>query len=323
MADGEPHCLSRDLLTASARRARRCGTRAVALPADRLARPVEAPRRARPGGFNEATDGPIPARRVQLHQGPGPYDGSVAGYHPAVEEYLETILELEESGIPPMRARIVERLKVSAPAVSETVRRLEREGYVELTPSRQIALTSKGRRYATSILRRHRLAERLLTDVLKVPWSEVHEEAGRLEHAISPSLEAHLVRLLGDPATCPHGNPIPGSANAADPGPLVAVAALGEGARGVVRRIDEELEARFERMQALEEAGLIPGCEVTVLAVEPGGLLLSTSKGTMRMPDEVVAKVFVAASGRPAASDSAASLDAALHADPAGSGAPA
>jgi DtxR family Mn-dependent transcriptional regulator len=217
----------------------------------------------------------------------------VADYHPAVEEYLETILELEESGIPPMRARIVERLKVSAPAVSETVRRLEREGYVTLTPSRQIALTTKGRHYATSILRRHRLAERLLTDVLQVPWSEVHEEAGRLEHAISPSLEAHLIRLLGDPATCPHGNPIPGSANAADPGPLEPVIDLLAGGRGIVRRIDEELEARFERMQALEEAGLIPGSEVTLVSADATEVQLSTPKGPSTLPRDVVDKVFV------------------------------
>jgi DtxR family Mn-dependent transcriptional regulator len=217
----------------------------------------------------------------------------VADYHPAVEEYLETILELEESGIPPMRARIVERLKVSAPAVSETVRRLEREGYVTLTPSRQIALTTKGRHYATSILRRHRLAERLLTDVIKIPWSEVHEEAGRLEHAISPSLEAHLVRLLGDPGTCPHGNPIPGSANAVDPGPLEPVIDLSAGDRGIVRRIDEELEARFERMQALEAAGLIPGSEFTIVSADASEFQISTAEGTLGLPRDMLAKVFV------------------------------
>src|SRR5881409_1808334 len=110
---------------------------------------------------------------------------SPSGHHPAVEEYLETILELEESGIRPMRARIVERLGVSAPAVSETVRRLEREGYLTLDETRAIRLTAEGRNYATTIMRRHRLAERLLTDVMKIPWSQVHEEAGRLEHAIS------------------------------------------------------------------------------------------------------------------------------------------
>src|SRR5688500_18789484 len=120
-------------------------------------------------------------------------------FHPATEEYLETIFELEEAGIPPMRARIVERLGVSAPAVSETVARLEREGYLVLGADRQMRLTETGRAYATSMVRRHRLAERLLVDVLKVPWHQVHEEACRLEHAISENLEQHLVTLFGDP----------------------------------------------------------------------------------------------------------------------------
>src|SRR5512135_3552162 len=102
--------------------------------------------------------------------------GPTTGYHPAVEEYLETILELEESGIPPMRARIVERLGVSAPAVSETVKRLEREGYLVLDEGRVMRLTERGRHYGMAIMRRHRLAERLLVEVLKVPWHQVHEE---------------------------------------------------------------------------------------------------------------------------------------------------
>jgi DtxR family Mn-dependent transcriptional regulator len=130
----------------------------------------------------------------------------VGDFHPATEEYLETIWELEESGITPMRARIVERLGVSAPAVSETVARLEREGYLTLDKDRRMNLTETGRSYARSMVRRHRLAERLLVDVLHVPWHQVHEEACRLEHAISESLEQHLVKLLGDPGCCPHGN---------------------------------------------------------------------------------------------------------------------
>src|SRR5206468_10949251 len=134
------------------------------------------------------------------------------------------------------RARIVERLGVSAPAVSETVRRLERDGYLTLDDSRAISLTAAGRTYATTIVRRHRLAELLLVDVLKVPWSQVHEEACRLEHAISDNLEAHLVKLLGDPGMCPHGNPIPGSANVVDHGPLRALGSVPAGEPCVVRR---------------------------------------------------------------------------------------
>ncbi|HSP38283.1 MAG TPA: metal-dependent transcriptional regulator [Frankiaceae bacterium] len=216
------------------------------------------------------------------------------GYHPAVEEYLETILELEESGIRPMRARIVERLGVSAPAVSETVRRLEREGYLTLDESRAIRLTTKGRHYATSIMRRHRLAERLLTDVMKVPWSQVHEEAGRLEHAISPRLEAHLVALLGDPGTCPHGNPIPGSVNAVDVASQVPLATAAPGSTIVVRRIDEELEAQFDRMQELESIKVMPGRMLRVLGHEGPGQQRFDSDGEVITLDRMVtAKVYV------------------------------
>lgn len=216
------------------------------------------------------------------------------GYHPAVEEYLETILELEESGIRPMRARIVERLHVSAPAVSETVRRLEREGYLTLDDSRAIRLTRKGRTYATSIMRRHRLAERLLTDVLKVPWSQVHEEAGRLEHAISPRLEQHLVALLGDPGTCPHGNPIPGSVNAVDVATQIPLGAAPIGSTVVVRRIDEELEAQYDRMQELEAGAVMPGHMLQVLEPEQPEQHRFDADGAVIALDTVVtAKVFV------------------------------
>ena len=149
--------------------------------------------------------------------------------------------------------------------VSETVRRLEREGYVTLDNSRVMHLTAAGRNFATTIMRRHRLAERLLVDVLKVPWHQVHAEAGRLEHAISDNLEAHLVALLGDPATCPHGNPIPGSAHAAPDEPLQALAALAPGDHAVVRRIDESLEAQPAPMLQLEQCGLLPGIELEAL----------------------------------------------------------
>ncbi len=216
------------------------------------------------------------------------------GHHPAVEEYLETVLELEESGIRPMRARIVERLGVSAPAVSETVRRLEREGYLTLDDSRAIMLTDKGRTFATSIMRRHRLAERLLTDVLKVPWSQVHEEAGRLEHAISPRLEAHLVALLGDPGTCPHGNPIPGSVNARDVSTQVPLGSATAGTTVVVRRIDEELEAQFDRMQELEASGVMPGRMLQVLDGQiPEQQRFDSDGATIALDRVVTAKVYV------------------------------
>lgn len=213
-------------------------------------------------------------------------------YHPAVEEYLETILELEESGVPAMRARLVERLGVSAPAVSQTVARLEREGYLNLDEHNVMQLTSSGRVYATAVMRRHRLAERLLVDVLKVPWHQIHEEACRLEHAISDNLEKHLIALLGDPSTCPHGNPIPGSSNTETARPLKPLAELTTGSSSVVRRIDEELEAKPGRMLELETAGLMPGRSVTVDA--SGSSLNLTVEGKPQSVERSVAeKIYV------------------------------
>ena len=138
----------------------------------------------------------------------------MADLHDATEEYLETILEIEEEGIPPLRARIVERLGFSAAAVSEQVNRLVDQGYAELRDDRTVALTDPGRELAVSVVRRHRLAERLLVDVIGLDWEKAHREADRWEHAISAEVEEKLVELLGDPATCPHGNPIPGSVRA-------------------------------------------------------------------------------------------------------------
>jgi DtxR family Mn-dependent transcriptional regulator len=215
------------------------------------------------------------------------------GHHPAVEQYLETILELEESGIVPLRARIVERLGVSAPAVSETVKRLEREGYLTLDSDRVMHLTESGRAYATSMLRRHRLAELLLVDMLKVPWSQVHEEACRLEHAISDNLEAHLVAVLGDPGTCPHGNPIPGSANLVDPGPLQPLSSVNVGGSCVVRRIDEHLQTQVDRMRILEAAHLLPGQKVVLAEREPGQVALDVDGARVLLERDVAAQLYV------------------------------
>src|SRR3954471_13513505 len=164
----------------------------------------------------------------------------MAEMHDTTEEYLETILSLEEEGIVPMRARLVERLGLSAAAVSETVGRLVDGGWVELEGDRRLSLTAKGRGLATSIVRRHRLAERLLVDVIGLEWEKVHAEAARWEHAISADVEEKLVILLGDPATCPHGNPIPGSLHSA-PAEGVALAEAPAG-QVVVTRVSERLE---------------------------------------------------------------------------------
>ncbi len=160
---------------------------------------------------------------------------------------------------------------------------------------RVLHLTESGRAYGTSMLRRHRLAELLLVDVLKMPWSQVHEEACRLEHAISPMLEDHLVALLGDPGTCPHGNPIPGSAHAADPGPLQPLSAVPIGSSCVVRRIDEHLQTQLEHMRALEEGRLLPGQKVHVQASEGDRLQLEVDGAELALARRVADEVYVSA----------------------------
>ncbi len=216
------------------------------------------------------------------------------GHHPAVEQYLETVLELEEAGIVPMRARIVERLGVSAPAVSETVKRLEREGYLTLDADRVLHLTPSGRTYATSMLRKHRLAEVLLVEVLKVPWPQVHAEACRLEHAISDSLEQHLVALLDDPGTCPHGSPIPGSKNAPKEAPVLqTLSTVPAGGSCTVRRIDEHLQTQVPRMRELEVAGLLPGAKVVVAETGDGRLALEVGGAPARIDVAMAHEVYV------------------------------
>ena len=221
------------------------------------------------------------------------YDSLVAERSPAVEDYLETIYELEESGIPPMRARLVERLGISAPTVSETVARLEREGLLELDERKLLRLTDRGRQAATGVMRRHRLAERLLVDILHVPWHQVHEEAHRLEHAISETLEPYLVKALGDPGSCPHGNPIPGSANVVDISRQVGLTEVAVGRRVFVRRIDEALEAEPSVMRELEDNRLTPGSPAEVLANGVDTVRLRTDAGERALPVGVAAKVYV------------------------------
>src|SRR4249919_2340619 len=180
--------------------------------------------------------------------------------HDTTEEYLETILSIEEEGVVPMRARLVERLGLSAATVSETVARLEDQGYVELAGDRSLHLTDKGRGLATSVVRRHRLAERLLVDVIGLEWEKVHAEAARWEHAISADVEEKLVLLLGDPATCPHGNPIPGSHHAAPAGPTIPLAEAPAGPVNIAR-VSERLEMSDEALNLIAAARLMPGCD--------------------------------------------------------------
>ena len=216
----------------------------------------------------------------------------MAEHHDATEEYLEAILEIEEEGIVPIRARLVERLGLSAPAVSETVNRLVDHGYTELLDDRSLRLTAKGREVATSIVRRHRLAERLLVDVIGLEWEKVHREADRWEHAISADVEEKLVQLLGDPATCPHGNPIPGSTQKVETGPTTPLSQSPPGPF-VVRRISEKIEIDDRALAFLAEAGLTPGASAEVLDNGPDGVLVLSDTGEQRVPKDVAQLMWV------------------------------
>ncbi len=199
-------------------------------------------------------------------------------FHPPVEEYLETILSLDEEGVPVIQARIAERLGRSAPSVSEMLERLTEDGYVT-RDGRRLSLTTDGRNLAEKVVRKHRLAERLLVDVIGLEWHKVHREAGRWEHVISDDVEARLVALLGDPATCPHGNPIPGSHSATPSTPTRPLAEVGEGEQVRLFRISEEVELNLGSLTLLGEGGFIPGVVARVGARDGEGNLEVVAEG--------------------------------------------
>jgi DtxR family transcriptional regulator, Mn-dependent transcriptional regulator len=189
-----------------------------------------------------------------------------------IEMYLRTIFELDEEGVVPMRARIAERLGHSGPTVSQTVARMERDGLVRVADHRHLELTEAGRAKATRVMRKHRLAERLLLDVIGLEWEFVHDEACRWEHVMSDRVERKLLALLDDPRESPYGNPIPGLDELG--GPVVrafrdGVLALGEAlvdggapTQFVVRRLGEPVQTDVEVMAQLARVGMLPGRRV-------------------------------------------------------------
>jgi DtxR family transcriptional regulator, Mn-dependent transcriptional regulator len=191
-------------------------------------------------------------------------------FHPAFEEYCEAIWELKEDDVDVIQARIAERLHVSRPAVSEMIKRMQAEGFVALEGT-TINLTDDGRKLAEQVVRRHRLAERLLTDILGLSWADAHTEAGKWEHVISAPVEAAINRLLDNPTTCPHGNPIPGSSYAAPD--LVTLSSVAVGDTFTVTRIPEELEFTPGLLDYLEDATVQPGHSGEVTAVSPDGTM--------------------------------------------------
>jgi DtxR family Mn-dependent transcriptional regulator len=201
-------------------------------------------------------------------------------HHPPVEEYLQAIESLNEEGTPTIQARIAERLGRSAPTVSEMLDRLATDGYVERS-GRTITLTEQGQDVAQTVLRKHRLAERLLVDVIGLPWHLVHDEAGRWEHVMSDEVMTRLVQILDDPATCPHGNPIPGSAHSPTvPQPQVSLATIESGQKVRFERLGEEVELDGATLRYLDDAGFIPGATAAVTNKGPDGTMLLDADGT-------------------------------------------
>lgn len=226
------------------------------------------------------------------------------------EMYLRTVFELQEEGVPPLRARIAERLGHSGPTVSQTVARMERDGLLTVQPDRSIQLTDAGSAAATRVMRKHRLAECLLVDVIGLDWPDVHEEACRWEHVMSEAVERRLVELLDHPSVSPFGNPIPGLEELMTDGsgapaeedwrPLSA--ALAEDEREfVVQRIGEHVQHHVELMTTLDEVGIRPGVRL-LAARDAEGVRLVGAQGSTVTPEWVAEMIMVA---RPAAAGEA------------------
>lgn len=199
--------------------------------------------------------------------------------HPSAD-YLEALYEIDEEGMPTMQAELGRWMGVSRASVSEHVKRLVADGLVEIGDDRRtLGFTRSGRDLAVTLVRRHRLAEHLLIDVIGLPWHKAHEEAERWERVISDEIEARLVEILADPGACPHGNPIPGSSHEADVSELVALRDLEPGSGATLRRLTEDLELELDVMRFFEDSGLMPGADIGVDGVAPDGTMSLTVAG--------------------------------------------
>jgi DtxR family Mn-dependent transcriptional regulator len=204
----------------------------------------------------------------------------VRNLNPASKEYLEAIYELGEEGRTVLQARVGERLGLTAATVSEGIKRLIADELVRVSDSRELELTDQGRGLAETLVRRHRLAERMLTDILGIPWHQCHEQAEDWEKVMTPEVEqAILDKLDGDP-TCPHGNPIPGAGTAIPWSDLRSVAAMAPGDKGKLVRLLEDVELDHDVLAYLEDKKLMPGCDLTLVAAAPDGTLTLEVQGT-------------------------------------------
>ena len=217
------------------------------------------------------------------------------------EMYLRTILELEEEGVPPLRARIAERLHQSGPTVSQTVARMERDGLVAVATDRHLELTDEGRRLATRVMRKHRLAECLLVDVIGLEWEQVHAEACRWEHVMSEAVERRVLELLRHPTESPYGNPIPGLDELGESTlgeefmegvESLSDAAGSEESRVNIRRISEEMQKDEILMSALRRVGALPDKTITVVST-PEGVLVGSGGETAEIVAEAAEHIFV------------------------------
>jgi len=223
------------------------------------------------------------------------------------EMYLRTVYELEEEGIVPLRARIAERLHQSGPTVSQTVARMERDGLIKVEGDRHLELTDVGRKQAVRVMRKHRLAERLLVDVIGLEWEDVHTEACRWEHVMSDAVELRLLKILDNPTESPYGNPIPGLEELQTSGiasgiedfrigvePLDQVLdqSTGESVRVLVRRIAEPVQTDDDAMAVLRKAGALPGREVDS-TMDTDGVLVGSREAGGVISDETAGHIFV------------------------------
>ncbi len=219
------------------------------------------------------------------------------------EMYLRTVYELEEEGVVPLRARIAERLEQSGPTVSQTVARMERDGLMRVGADRRLELTDKGREIAVSVMRKHRLAERLLVDVIGLDWEDVHAEACRWEHVMSEDVERRLVAVLGRPTTSPYGNPIPGLTHLGvdqQPPAGSALTRLSEIPPGtptavVVRRLAEHVQVDTETLGALRDVGVVPNARVTVNVDDEGVHITAVGHESFLLPEDLAHAVQVEA----------------------------
>lgn len=220
-----------------------------------------------------------------------------------VEMYLRTILELEEEGQVPMRARIAERLEQSGPTVSQTCARMERLGLLIVSDDRHLELTPAGRTEAVAVMRKHRLAERLLADVIGLEWEFIHEEACRWEHVMSDRVEQRILELVEVKDVSPYGNPIPGLAELGYTGPIAApdVVALADLPEAIAQqgqltlvRLSEQVQVDAELLAQLRAANLVPGATLGIEYAEDAVQLIG-SQGTVRITRDEAAQLFVAA----------------------------